>query len=134
MQNGEAVAALNHPEVGDIDLVWGKEGTNKHDGFGLSKLVRWHPEVLDNLQAIVGSMKITLRSENRVQLESEIHKGAIRLQWNGQSKHWLMTAFEKGVGVASPRTDTTGNQGKGDSLSNAYDSSVAQSVNGSEPV
>jgi len=133
LQDGEAVAALNHPEVGDIDLVWGQKGTNKHDGFGLSKLVRWHSGVLGDLQGVISSMKVTQRSENRVQLESETHKGAVRLQWDGESKHWLMTAFEKDVDEASPRTDTTGKQGKDDSLPDAHAASVAQATEESKP-
>ena len=44
-QGGEAVGALHHKDVGDIDLVWGKAGTGKSDGYGLAKLVKFHPEV-----------------------------------------------------------------------------------------
>lgn len=48
-KEGEAVGALHHKDIGDIDLVWGKEGTAKSDGFGLAKLAKYHPEVLGNL-------------------------------------------------------------------------------------
>ena len=37
MQDGEALGALHHDEIGDIDLVWGKAGTKKSDGYGLAK-------------------------------------------------------------------------------------------------
>ena len=50
LQDGEAVAALQHPEVGDIDLVWGDAGTGNKDGYGLSKLVKFHSEVVGDLQ------------------------------------------------------------------------------------
>ncbi|HEY5798629.1 MAG TPA: hypothetical protein VIT92_00335, partial [Burkholderiaceae bacterium] len=39
-RTGEAVGALNHPELGPIDLVWGKEGTGASDGYGLAKLLK----------------------------------------------------------------------------------------------
>lgn len=83
MQDGEALGALHHDEIGDIDLVWGKAGTRKSDGYGLAKLVKFHPEVLDNLQGILDGMHITRRSENRVQLENDEYQAAVRLTWNG---------------------------------------------------
>lgn len=110
-QDGEAVGALHHPEIGDIDLVWGVAGDPARSyagGYGLAKIVAKHPEVLDDLQNIVSSMTVVSRSENRAQLESDDHKGAVRLQWDGQAKKWLMTAFEKDEkSGAEPRTDTS---------------------------
>jgi len=128
MKTGEALGALHHPDIGDIDLPWGVEGKNEHDGYGLAKLLRWHPEVVDNLQDIIGSMKVRTRSENRAQLESETHKGAVRLQWDGVAKKWLLTAFEKDGSGAGPRTDTAG-EGKGASLSSTPDDIVDQHLN-----
>lgn len=62
------MSALHHKDIGDIDLVWGNEGTGKGDGFGLSKLVKYHPEVLENLQEILDDMHIVDRTDNRIQL------------------------------------------------------------------
>lgn len=127
-KSGEAVGALNHPDIGDIDLVWGEEGTNEHNGYGLSKLVRWHPEVVDDLQGIIGSMRVASRSANRAQLESDHHKGAVRLQWDNQAKHWLLTAFEKDESAAGTRTDTTGVEGWDGSPTLASDPIVEQAM------
>ena len=107
-KEGEAVGALHHKEIGDIDLVWGEEGTGKSDGFGLAKLAKYHPEVLNNLQEILDDMHITFRSENRIQLESDTHQAAVRLTWDGKSKTWLLTAFEKKNSVSDNTTDTEG--------------------------
>lgn len=109
-KDGEAIAALHHNEVGDIDLVWGKEGTAKSDGFGLAKLVKFHPEVLDNLQGILDDMHVTQRSENRVQLESDKYQAAIRLTWDNEKKTWLLTMFEKKNSVLDNTTDTVETQ------------------------
>lgn len=95
MQDGEALGALHHKDIGDIDLVWGKAGTKKSDGYGLAKLVKFHPEVLDNLQNILDGMGVTKRSENRIQLEDANYQAAVRLTWNGEEKIWLLTAFKK---------------------------------------
>ena len=105
-KEGEAIGALHHPDIGDIDLVWGKEGTGKSDGFGLAKLVRYHPEVLDNLQEILSDMHVTKRTENRIQLESDTHQAAVRLTWDSLRKNWLLTAFEKKNSAFDNTTDT----------------------------
>lgn len=106
MKSGEAIGALHHPDIGDIDLVWGEEGTGASDGYGVAKLAKWHPEVLNNLQAILSEMKVTTRSKNRVNLESADHKAGVRLTWDDQAKHWLLTAFKKKGGAVSTTSDT----------------------------
>ena len=103
---GDAIGALWHPEVGDIDLVWGEEGTSRSDGYGVAKLVRWHPEVLGGLQAIVERLPVIRRSENRIHLEDERHLVKVRLEWDGKQKTWLLTAFEKPS--AGRRTNVSG--------------------------
>lgn len=96
-QTGEAVAALHHPEVGDIDLVWGKEGTKTkeyEDGMGLAKIIKKHSEVLDDLQGFVSDLSVQKRSKNRVVLSDGSGKALVRLDWDGESKHWLLTAYD----------------------------------------
>ena len=130
-QTGEAIGALYHPDIGDIDLVWGKEGTGASDGYGLAKLVKYHPEALADLQGILSAMTVTTRSVNRINLESSDHKAGVRLTWNGQEKHWLMTAFRKdGGGGDATRTDTDTISGKDDtaSLTDASDDIVDQTI------
>lgn len=105
-KSGKAIGALYHKDVGDIDLVWGKEGTGHSDGFGLAKLVKYHPEVLDNLQDILNDMQVTTRNSNRINLESTTHKATIRLEWDGNKKNWLLTAFEKENPASTKTTDT----------------------------
>lgn len=105
-RDGEAIGALHHKDVGEIDLVWGEEGSAHSDGFGLAKLAKYHPEVLFNLQEILNDMAVTKRSANRVQLESEKYKAAVRLTWDNQKKTWLLTMFEKKNSALDNTTDT----------------------------
>ena len=105
-QGGEAIGALHHKDVGDIDLVWGNEGTGHSDGFGLAKLVKYHPEVLNDLQGLIDDMHVVSRNANRINLESDTHKAAVRLEWDGEKKNWLLTAFEKENSVRDNTTDT----------------------------
>ena len=113
-KSGEAIGALHHKDIGDIDLVWGVEGSGHSDGFGLAKLAKFHPEVLENLQELLDDMVVTKRSANRVQLENDTHQAAIRLTWDNKKKTWLLTAFEKKNSALDNTTDTgkTSERGK----------------------
>ncbi|GEM_PF-7059576 len=101
-ETGDAIGALNHPEIGAIDLVWGQPGTGKSTGYGLSKIAARHPEVLNDLQAVVTSMSVKERTSDRIQLESATHKGAVALTYFGKEKRWLLTAYEKKQKTETP--------------------------------
>lgn len=97
LKNGEAAGALYHQDIGEIDLVWGKEGTPENDykdGYGLAKIVKKHAEVLNNLQEIVSNAEIKSQSANRIMLNSQDHKAAISLNWYGKEKKWLLSAYK----------------------------------------
>lgn len=132
VRGGEAVGALHHKDIGDIDLVWGKEGTGHSDGYGLSKLVKYHPEVLDNLQEILNDMRVVSSSKNRVNLESEAHKAGVRLTWDGERKSWLLTAFKKETSASDKRTDTAATSLEGDTALFQTEGSAAKIDNSSE--
>lgn len=107
LKSGEAVAALHHPEVGDIDLVWGKAPEGGTDGFGLAKLVKKHPEVLQDLQGFLDRLHKDPKQsgKNRIRLIDNRGTAVVRLQWEGKSKKWLLTAFENETPGATTRTD-----------------------------
>lgn len=96
--SGEAIAALNHPAVGDIDLVWGGRG------YGLAKIVQRHPEVLSDLQGIISGLDEQSRNPNTIQLSDGRYDAVLRRNWKGQPKTWLLTAFEKREGPSAART------------------------------
>lgn len=97
LKDGEAVGVLYHPDkdIGDIDLVWGEAGAGKSDGYGLAKLLKYHPEVIEDLPNIIKDMKVVSKSNNRIKLESDKYFASIRLEFDQKEKHWLLTAFEK---------------------------------------
>lgn len=132
VRGGEAVGALHHKDIGDVDLVWGKEGTGHSDGYGLSKLVKYHPEVLDNLQEILNDMRVVSSSKNRVNLESKTHKAGVRLTWDGERKSWLLTAFKKETSASDKRTDTAATSLEGDTALSQTEGSAAKIDNSSE--
>jgi hypothetical protein len=88
-QGGEAVGALTHPDVGPIDVVWG------NDKGGLAHILSKHPEVADDLPEHIARMEVVRRSDNRVRLESGTHAAGVRLDYDGEAKRWLVTAYER---------------------------------------
>ena len=98
IKGGVAVAALHHPILGDIDLVWGNSGDKRSKGYGLAKIVEHHPEVLEGMQEIFNRM--TLVKYRGVKgfdiLDGKRHYAAtIRINYNNTNRKWLMTMFKK---------------------------------------
>jgi N12 class adenine-specific DNA methylase len=97
-QTGDAIGALNHPDVGPIDLVWGNAGTNQGNGAGLAKLLAWHPEVLGDLQGFINRLHVDKdrSTTRRIQLRDDNGNAGVRLDYDGTAKTWLLTAYETG--------------------------------------
>lgn len=113
-QSGEVPGALYHPSVGAIDLVWGEAGSGRSDGWGLAKIARYHPEVLDDLQGPLAEMVVTKRGPNRVRLESGSHVAVISREFKGDPKVWLLTEYRKrGVETQASPGRTTDIPGSG---------------------
>ncbi len=133
LQTGEAIGALHHPELGEIDLVWGEQGDpeNKFEGgYGLAKIIAKHPEVVSNLAEIVAKLPVVKQGPNRARLASEDHTAVIRLTWDGQTKHWLLTAFEneKEPTDSNTRTGVVGQDDETRSSTSGSDDIVDQTI------
>ncbi|HVW78507.1 MAG TPA: hypothetical protein VHB45_12900 [Alloacidobacterium sp.] len=146
-KTGVAVSAVHHPEVGDIDLVYGKEGSpkkNYKDGYGIAKLSIKHPEVIRDLQGFLDRLHVIQKGENRIRLGDESGRAVVRLSRDGKNKPWLLTAFEldgtlsaaadRRTGVAShaePAPNPAGQEAANADSSVALD---ADRVNPGEPL
>lgn len=126
--NGEAAAALHHHTIGDISLVWGDKKT------GLDKILRKHPEVIDNLQSIIDSMEVVLESDNRIKLESPTHFAVVSKEYKGEPREqWLLTAYEKRESLENGKSmDTATSSLGGDTALSQSKESAANIVNPSE--
>lgn len=84
---GDAIAALHHPEVGDIDLT----------ADIAAKLRDNHPEVIDDLQGFISKLGKISESANRIILASpgRQQRAAVRLDYDGKAKRWLLTAYDR---------------------------------------
>jgi hypothetical protein len=104
---GVAIAALYHPDrrVGDIDLRWGRTSDDpRSKGLGLAKLIRWHPEVLNDLQGFIASLQVHQIHKGVIHLwDGENARAAVRLEWNGKTAHWLVTAYVKKKSASIPK-------------------------------
>lgn len=95
-RQGRRWGALYHPEVGDIDLIWGEPGWTPRKGYGLAKIVKWHKDegILDDLQGLIDSMGVVpdKSSENTFQLENATHVIVLRRTWMGSARQpWVLT-------------------------------------------
>lgn len=92
-KTGEVPAALNHPTVGAVDVIWGQEGKSKATGFGLSKILKHHPEARPILENLFDAFDVKSENENTIQLELGDYSAVLRKNWKGQEKRWLLTSF-----------------------------------------
>ena len=126
--SGEATAALHHHTIGDISLVWGDKKT------GLDKILRKHPEVVDNLQSIIDSMEVVQESDNRIKLESPTHFAVVSKEYKGDPREqWLLTAYEKRESLENGKSmDTATSSLGGDTALSQSKESAAKIDNSSE--
>lgn len=101
---GEVPGGLHHPEIGDIDLVWGRYDAATDAGYGLAKIAGKHPEMMDRLGDVVAGSRVVSRSDNRIVLADDQHRAVVRLEFDGDAKTWLMTAYED-VRRSRPRAE-----------------------------
>ncbi|MGG7049270.1 hypothetical protein U5B16_09540, partial [Campylobacter sp. M4] len=109
-KQGQVAGAFWRDEIGDITLHWGDVGSGKSDGSGLAKIVKFHPEVLNNLDELVQTLPIKKETQRRYQLENENYKVGIRKDFNGDNQNWVLTAFEKKDSIARRTTDLSSSQ------------------------
>ena len=93
MEAGEAPGALDHPDLGDIDVFWGDYNAKTDRGAGLKKIYEKHPEVYDDLPNVVRSLELVQKTDNRAILKSDEYKAVIRFDYSGEKKTWLLSAY-----------------------------------------
>ncbi|WP_244196386.1 hypothetical protein, partial [Helicobacter labetoulli] len=118
-KSGQVQGAFYRDEIGDITLAWGEKGTDKSDGWGLAKIVEYHPEVIDKLDELVQNLPIVKENANRYQLENDMYKLSIRKDFEGQKENWILTAFEKDESIARRRTDLPSSQSETEKTTSA---------------
>lgn len=97
-QGGEALGALDHPDLGAIDVKWGEAGDPNDKwkgGYGLSHILAKHPEIVEQLPDLIGRMAIVEQRSERAILASQDHRAAVALTWHGEDQRWLLSAYKR---------------------------------------
>jgi len=105
---GHVPSVWTREDIGPIDLIWGKTTDNKNKDYGLSKIEKYHPEMLPKLSSFIAEAPIVRQTENSIFLERGKEKAIIKRNFSGLEKQWVLTAYEEGV---SP-TDVSGSDPK----------------------
>ncbi len=93
VRDGEISGILSHPEIGPIDVVWGSYDPETGNGAGLAKIIGKHPDMVEGLPELVRSLPVESRSDNRIVLATPDHRATVRLDYDGEQKTWLLTAY-----------------------------------------
>ncbi|WP_260320706.1 hypothetical protein [Helicobacter gastrocanis] len=109
-KRGQVAGAFYREDLEYITLAWGEAGTGKSDGWGLSKIAKYHPEVLDKLEELIQTLPIVKETPNRYQLENATYKASIRKDFEKKPGNWVLTAFEKMESIAKRNTDLPSTQ------------------------
>ena len=91
---GEVRGAYNYKNE-PVDLIWGKYDSSKKTWLGLAKIVKKHPEALGKIQWYLDNLPETFRDKEIIVLWNEYSIAVIKLQYHGENKKRIMTAYEK---------------------------------------
>lgn len=95
-KQGQVQGAFYRSDIGDITLVWGKEGTGKSDGFGLAKIAKFHPEALDKLDQIISKGAFLYDEKQRPNIVLDDYIVGIRNDWKGdKTPYWVISSYYK---------------------------------------
>lgn len=106
----EVRGALEHHDVGTIDVKWGEPGDPERDwkgGYGLSHIIAKHEDLIDKIPQLLDEMSVVERRTERLIMASDDHRAAVALTWHDKDQKWLLTAYERAgeapVGSSSRR-------------------------------
>ena len=104
-KEGECVAALHRPGIGDISLIWGKV-TNavRHQGYGLAHIIDKHEieikalgySVEDFISILVQNGRITNKEyidDNRIVCNGDGFRFIVQKAFRNKKSFFLLTAF-----------------------------------------
>jgi len=99
VKNGYVPAAFHRDDIGDIDLPYGQGGKK---GFGLAHIIeRRNEQGLDGesfakkLPLLIkeGTLEVRTAYQGRVYIIHNKMEAAIRLEWDGEKKNWIVSAL-----------------------------------------
>lgn len=112
-KGGQVRGAFNRPEIGDIDVVWGKvTNAEKHEGYGLAHIIDKHGmDAARVIGEVIEYGKAVTPTQGRISIQLGYWKVALKQQFNGNKKIWVVTSFkneDRGqITTPSPQSDYT---------------------------
>jgi len=98
IKSGEVINAFNKEGIGDIDLIYGEPGIH---GCGLAHIAEIHAKDLDKISFIINAGSVVVQASDRkliiYQSQDKKYIAAVKLDWNGKKKKWLVTAYGNNI-------------------------------------
>ena len=91
-KTGEVQAVIVRNDIGPIDFVYGKIGP---DGYGIAHIASEHPEILKKLSHLLEEGELIKKTPHRAYLEINNGRAIMSLDWFGEGKTWVLTAYNK---------------------------------------
>lgn len=111
-EQGQVAGAFYRDDLGDITLPWGEAGTGRSDGWGLAKIKRFHPEVMDRLDEIIRDGKFYFDEKGRPNIKLGDEIVGLKDNWLGkETLYWIVSSYDKSLkarpseGINSARSE-----------------------------
>ena len=101
-KSGQVRGAFNRPEIGDIDVVWGKvTNAEKHKGYGLAHIIDKHGmDAAKKIGEIIKDGDCHIDNNGIATISHKDYKVGLSKGWHGKYKnHWIVTAYKKQRGT-----------------------------------
>ena len=97
-EQGQVAGAFYLDDLGDITLPWGEAGTGRSDGWGLAKIKRFHPEVMDRLDEIIRDGKFYFDEKGRPNIKLGDEIVGLKDNWLGkETPYWIVSSYDKSL-------------------------------------
>jgi hypothetical protein len=95
LQGGEARGVFRRPDIAEpIDVVWGEYDPTTDWGYGLVKIAGKHPDIVAELPRIIAEGRLEM-GKSRAFIDTGDARAVLRLDFDGERKTWIFTAYEK---------------------------------------
>ena len=97
-EQGQVAGAFYRDDLGDITLPWGEAGTGRSDGWGLAKIKRFHPEVMDRHDEIIRDGKFYFDEKDRPNIKLGDEIVGLKDNWLGkETPYWIVSSYDKSL-------------------------------------
>ena len=110
-KGGQVRGAFHRKEIGDIDVVWGEVADKeKHTGYGLAHIIDKHGmDAVAKIGDVVNGGDVYRDYKNRLCIGKDKFELALREEWYGKKKTWIITNYEKKEDSAKSMYPNTNN-------------------------